>query len=129
MKRLLNLCILSLALSQNWAVADEFNNDYRPEFSNTISAGDLKKSKGVLIVDVRLKEDLVSDPELIPGAMYGDPETLDQWSRNISKDRPIVVYWVAGKWVSQKAATLLSEKGFEVRSLDGGLNAWREQDN
>jgi rhodanese-related sulfurtransferase len=36
------------------------------------------------------------------------------------------VYYVAGKWVSQKGAYLLNERGIEVLSLIGGLNAWKE---
>ena len=118
---------LSLALISGWAVAGEFKDDYRPEFTNTISAGELESSPEVLLLDVRLKEDFARDPALIPGAVYRDPEAIDEWSSQLSTETPIVVYCVAGKWVSQKAATLLAEKGFSVRSLDGGLRAWRAQ--
>lgn len=37
------------------------------------------------------------------------------------------MYCVKGKWVSQKAAKYLSEHGFDVRSLDGGIDAWDAQ--
>jgi rhodanese-related sulfurtransferase len=34
-----------------------------------------------------------------------------------------VVHCVKGKWVSQKAAAYLGEHGFDVRSLNGGIDA------
>jgi Fe-Mn family superoxide dismutase len=64
---------------------------------------------------------------LIPGAIRRDPEGIADRAGKLPKDKPVVVYCVKGKWVSQKAATYLSEHGFDVRSLDGGINAWDAQ--
>ena len=64
---------------------------------------------------------------MIPGAIRRDPEAIADWVSSLPKDRPVVVYCVKGKWVSQKAATYLSKHGFDVRSLDGGIDAWDAQ--
>ncbi|MFT5211874.1 MAG: hypothetical protein ACI9CE_003615 [Flavobacterium sp.] len=53
-------------------------------------------------MDVRLKEDFNKDPNLIPGATYVNPENLPAWSKTIAKESEVLVYSVAGKWVSQK---------------------------
>ncbi len=104
-----------------------FRNDDRPSYSNTISVDALAAydTSDVTIIDVRLAEDFAENPELIEGATHRDPEAISEWAGTIPKDKPVVVYCVKGKWVSQKAATYLDEQGFSVYSLDGGINAWK----
>ena len=48
---------------------------------------------------------------------------MDAWLIGVPRTRPVVVYCVAGRWVSQKAATLLEREGLDVYSLEGGLQA------
>lgn len=43
----------------------------------------------------------------------------------LQKDKPIALYCRSGKR-SQKAAAILSEKGYTVYELDKGFNAWQE---
>lgn len=43
----------------------------------------------------------------------------------LQKDRPIALYCRSGQR-SQKAAAILSEKGYTVYELDKGFNAWQE---
>jgi Fe-Mn family superoxide dismutase len=106
-----------------------FRNDDRPEYTRTASVADLKAQApgGVTVLDVRLSEDFAANPRMIPGAIRRDPEGIADWANKLPKDKPVVVYCVKGKWVSQKAAAYLSEHGFDVRSLDGGINAWEAQ--
>ena len=106
-----------------------FRNDDRPAYTRTASVDDLKAMApdAVTILDVRLSEDFAASPTMIPGASHHDPEAIADWASKLPRDKPVVVYCVKGKWVSQKAATYLSEQGFDVRSLDGGINAWDAQ--
>lgn len=107
-----------------------FRNDDRPTFDRQVSAADLRTeitSDALIILDVRLEEDYAADPELIPGALYRNPETISAWSSSLPKDAKIVVYCVKGKWVSQKAASYLEDRGYDVYSLDGGIEAWQAQ--
>ena len=106
-----------------------FRNDDRPAYTRTASVDDLKAMApdAVTILDVRLSEDFAASPTMIPGASHRDPEAIADWASKLPRDKPVVVYCVKGKWVSQKAATYLSEQGFDVRSLDGGIDAWDAQ--
>lgn len=79
---------------------------------------------GALVIDVRLPEDFASNPVLIDGAVYRNPEQISQWAGALPKDRPIVVYCVKGAWVSQKAATYLRGLGRNVYGLAGGQAGW-----
>lgn len=43
----------------------------------------------------------------------------------LHKDQPVAIYCRSGRR-SQKAAKILTEKGFSIIELDGGLNAWEK---
>jgi rhodanese-related sulfurtransferase len=103
-----------------------FRNDDRPAYSRTTTVGELNAVTpgDVTLVDVRLSEDFAASPAMIPGAVHLDPEDIARWAASLPKDKPVVVYCVKGKWVSQKAATYLTAHGYDVHSLDGGINAW-----
>ncbi len=105
-----------------------FRNDVRPEYNKNLSVDELKDltaAEDITIVDVRLTEDFALDPILIPGAEYRDPELISSWSDLLPKDKKVVLYCVKGAWVSHQAATYLSEKGYDVSTLDGGINGWK----
>jgi len=97
----------------------------RPEYLRTLSVEDLSGfiDKGGVVIDVRLQEDFDMDSRLIPGALRGDPENLENWITD-HKGKPIAVYCVKGKWVSQKVAAHASDLKYDVFSLEGGLAAY-----
>ena len=110
----------------------EFRSDDRPTYDRAISVEELPalQASGAVVLDVRLLEDFEADPVLIPDAMYKDPDSIQSWAGQMSPtDGPVVVYCVAGKWVSQKAATYLSDAGYDVYTLDGGIAAWQSAGN
>lgn len=105
-----------------------FRNDDRPEYSKNITVDDLnsmQQSEDITLIDVRLAEDFALDPTLIPGATYNDPELITEWAKLLPKDKKIVLYCVKGAWVSHKAATYLSNKGYDVSTLNGGIRQWK----
>lgn len=110
------------------AAGYDFRGDDRPTYDNTVSASELASMRagGARVLDVRLIEDFNADPVLVPDAMYRDPDSIQQWAGQMSpEDGPVIVYCVRGKWVSQKAANYLKAEGFEVYSLEGGIEAWK----
>ena len=126
------VCAFMLLFAASCSPASDtyvFRNADRSEYSRTASVAHLNAPApdGVTAVDVRLSEDFAANPTMIPGAIRRDPEGIAAWTSSLPKDKPVVVYCVKGKWVSQKAATYLSEQGFDVRSLDGGIDAWDAQ--
>lgn len=106
----------------------DFRSDDRPPYTRAVDASRLEalqRTDDVTVLDVRLLEDFKADPELIPGAMYRNPDDIEQWFSALPQDSKVVVYCVKGRWVSQKAATFLSDKGYDVYSLSGGIEGWR----
>ena len=119
---------LAVIMVSACATTYEFRNDDRPPYDRQVdTAGfDQLSMDGVTLLDVRLAEDYADDPQIIPDAMYRDPESIETWAAQMSPaDGPVVVYCVRGHWVSQKAANYLNDKGFDVYTLDGGIEGWK----
>lgn len=107
----------------------EFRSQDRPAYAESIGVDELDElidEEAVTLLDIRLLEDYHANPVLIPGATYYDPEQIGAWSSSIPANSKVVVYCVRGAWVSQKAATYLSSKGFDVYTLEGGIEAWQQ---
>jgi glyoxylase-like metal-dependent hydrolase (beta-lactamase superfamily II)/rhodanese-related sulfurtransferase len=88
----------------------------------------LDTGRPVTVVDVRGDEDRTQ--WAIPGSVHvnayealraGQPGALA--AAELRRDRPIVTVCNAGR-VSQTAAAVLSERGFDAWSLTGGMKAW-----
>jgi glyoxylase-like metal-dependent hydrolase (beta-lactamase superfamily II)/rhodanese-related sulfurtransferase len=88
----------------------------------------LDTGQPVTVVDVRGDDDHAQ--WAIPGSVHvnaydalrkHEPGALAEV--DLPKDRPVVTVCNAGR-ASQTAAEILSERGFDVRSLAGGMRAW-----
>ena len=125
----LNLVALAFVLLMAACAAGyDFRSEDRPAYENTVPAAEVQsmQATGATILDVRLIEDFDADPVLVPDAVYRDPDDIRQWVGQMSpEDGPVIVYCVRGKWVSQKAANYLQDEGFEVYSLEGGIEGWK----
>jgi glyoxylase-like metal-dependent hydrolase (beta-lactamase superfamily II) len=82
----------------------------------------------VTVLDIRTDDDYAE--WAIPGSLHvnayealrkGEPGTLKNLA--LPADRPVVTVCNAGK-VSQTAADVLTARGFDARSLAGGMKAW-----
>jgi len=82
----------------------------------------------VAIVDLRHPLSMEADPELIPGARWIDPESIEAHSDELPRDRDIILYCnCPTEATSARAALLLKNHGvLRVRPLVGGLDGWRE---
>jgi rhodanese-related sulfurtransferase len=99
--------------------------------SGTITPAELKnhlkdEKQDLVILDVRRKSDYEADPKIIPGAIWRDPENVDQWSREIPKDKDVAIYCVRGGSVSKSVASRLIQEKVQARILEGGITAWKE---
>jgi glyoxylase-like metal-dependent hydrolase (beta-lactamase superfamily II)/rhodanese-related sulfurtransferase len=99
---------------------------------NTIEANTLRDwleaHQSVVVLDVRSDEDRAQ--WAIPGSLHinayealkaGQPGALAD--AILPHDRPVVTVCNAGR-VSQMAAAVLADRGFDARSLIGGMKAW-----
>lgn len=122
----------ALAVLAGCSPGYDFRSEDRPTYDKTISPVELVslQQQGAAVLDVRLLEDFDADPVLIPDSAYRNPDDIETWTSQMSPaDGPVVVYCVKGKWVSQKAANYLSDRGFEVYSLEGGIDGWKSTGN
>ena len=98
--------------------------------SKSITATELGKllheTSDLVIVDVRRKSDYEADKEVIPGAVWRDPEQVEQWRKDLPEQRPVVIYCVRGGSVSQSVSKHLSDARTNVSILEGGMAAWKE---
>ena len=85
----------------------------------------IQKANKIQIVDVRTPDEF-SEGHL-PGAVNIDVNGTDfaEQIKKLDKKVPVAVYCRSGRR-SKAAATQLSEQGFEVVELDGGIISWQE---
>jgi len=84
----------------------------------------LDRHQDVLILDVRLEEDLGKGSDRLPNASYRRPQDVAAWATALPRDRPVVAYCVYGFQVSRDAVTVLRQHGLDGRTLSGGIAAW-----
>ena len=84
----------------------------------------MARKEDVVLLDVRKIEDLASGSDMLPGAQHRNPEQFDTWSASLPKDKRIVAYCVYGFQVSRDPIAILRQRGYDARSLAGGIAAW-----
>ena len=76
-------------------------------------------------IDVRRKGAYEAAPEVIEGAVWRDPETVDEWAGELA-GAEVVVYCVYGHEVGQSTAARLRDAGISARYLTGGIEDWKK---
>ena len=79
----------------------------------------------LVVLDVRRQSDFDASDCIVEGARREDPERVADWAASLDAATPIVVYCVKGGQVSQGAREALAARGFDVRYVEGGINAWK----
>jgi rhodanese-related sulfurtransferase len=97
----------------------------------SISADDLYQSLGStaapIVIDVRRAPAFEADERMIVGAIRCNPEEFAAWRHGRTDSRPVVVYCVHGREVSQGVAETLRGLCVDARYLAGGIGTWVEQ--
>jgi superoxide dismutase, Fe-Mn family len=88
------------------------------------SADEVQASSGVKRIDVRRKGAYEAAPDVIAGAVWRDPERVDDWAREFSGTE-VVVYCVYGHEVGQSTAARLRGAGVAARYVVGGIEDWK----
>lgn len=79
----------------------------------------------VQIIDARPRHFTTRSHEIMEGAVWRDPERIDEWIGEISKEQPVVTYCVYGFHVGCQTAIALRKAGFDARYMAGGHYAWK----
>ena len=119
---LLVLVVIVAACAVNAVKNTGFKTVTGDEFSKLITA-----NSKIQLLDVRTPEEYAEGH--IAGARLinvWDSTFVEQATAQLSKDKPVAVYCRSGRR-SATAAGKLVKQGYEVINLDGGINAWLQQ--
>lgn len=98
--------------------------------THSIDINGLKKllstGEAVSILDVRRRAVYQADPNTIKGAVWRDPEKIDDWAKQLPVGKRAVVYCVKGGSVSRSVTDRLRGEKFDAVFLEGGLKNWIE---
>ena len=78
------------------------------------------------LLDVRRKADKEADPEMIPGAVWYDPEKVGEWEQTIPSGTKVVIYCARGGSVSKSTLATLRESNHDAVFIEGGIEAWKK---
>jgi Fe-Mn family superoxide dismutase len=79
----------------------------------------------VQIIDARPRHYTTKSHDIMEGAVWRDPERVDDWIGELSKEKPVVTYCVYGFHVGCQTAIALKKSGFDARYMAGGHYAWK----
>ena len=87
-------------------------------------SAEIARSERIQVVDVRPTHYFTRGTDMMRGAIWRDPDRVDDWSTDLSTDAPVYVYCAYGYYVSQGVTAALRERGFDAKYILGGLSAW-----
>ena len=85
----------------------------------------LKSGQRVQVIDARPRHYITKASEIMEGAVWRDPERMDDWVGELNKDEPVVTFCVYGFHIGCQTATALREKGFDAKYMAGGHFGWK----
>jgi superoxide dismutase, Fe-Mn family len=84
----------------------------------------LAKGDPVQVVDARPRHHMSRTVDLMEGAVWRDPDRVEEWIGELSTDAPVAVYCAYGFHVGCNVTRALRERGFDARYIRGGVSAW-----
>lgn len=98
--------------------------DRDPDAPRTILASEVNPD-AVLVFDVRREADYAASNEIIPGAMWKNPEKIDIWVNALPRTLDVIIYCVRGGGVSNSVVDRLQAEGVKARFIEGGIEAYK----
>ena len=85
----------------------------------------LAAGRPVQIIDTRPRHYSTRAHDILDGAVWRDPEHVDEWVGTLSKEVPVVTFCVYGFHIGCQSAATLRNAGFDARYMAGGYYAWK----
>src|SRR2546422_6028538 len=95
-----------------------------PSLSVEELAAQLAKGEPVQVLDARPRHHISRTVDLMEGAIWRDPDRVEEWIGELSTDEPVAVYCAYGFHVGCNVTKALRERGFDARYIRGGVSAW-----
>src|SRR5262252_8598765 len=87
-------------------------------------ASRLAGGEAIQVIDARPRYHFSRSTDMMQGAIYRDPERVDEWCKDLSPDAPVAIYCSYGFNVGCAVTGVLRQRGFDARYVQGGLSAW-----
>jgi Fe-Mn family superoxide dismutase len=85
----------------------------------------LDAGKPVQVIDARPRHYISRRQDIMVGATWRDPERVQEWAGELSKENPVVVFCAYGFHVACKTAIALRDVGFDAKNMKGGHSGWK----
>jgi Fe-Mn family superoxide dismutase len=85
----------------------------------------LEQGVPVQVIDTRPRHYSTRAQDIMEGATWRDPERVDEWIGELSKNAPVVTFCVYGFHIGCETAATLRKAGFDARYMAGGHYAWK----
>ncbi len=85
----------------------------------------LDAGQPIQIIDTRPRHYSTRAPDIMEGAVWRDPERVDEWIGELSKTEPVLTFCVYGFHIGCETAETLRKAGFDARYMAGGHFAWK----
>jgi Fe-Mn family superoxide dismutase len=103
----------------------------QPQFADvpTISPEEVRallaSGSPLQIIDTRPRHYSSRAQDMMAGAVWRDPERIDEWMGELSKAEPVITFCVYGFHIGCESAATLRQAGFDARYMAGGHAAWK----
>jgi len=104
--------------------SDDPSDQSLPSLSVEELAARLAKGEPVQVLDARPRHHISRTVDLMEGAVWRDPDRVEEWIGELSSDTPVAVYCAYGFHVGCNVTRTLRERGFDARYIRGGVSAW-----
>jgi Fe-Mn family superoxide dismutase len=85
----------------------------------------LDAGERIQIIDTRPRHYTTRAQDMMEGAVWRDPERVDEWIGELLKTDPVVTFCVYGFHIGCETAVTLRKAGFDARYMVGGHYAWK----
>jgi superoxide dismutase, Fe-Mn family len=85
----------------------------------------IKSGAKVQLIDTRPRHYTTRGSDIAEGAIWRDPERIEEWMGALSKEVPVVTFCVYGFHIGCQSAATLRKAGFDARYMTGGHYAWK----
>jgi Fe-Mn family superoxide dismutase len=103
---------------------EDLSDTSLPSLSVEELSAQLARGDRVQVLDARPRHYISRATDMMEGAIWRDPDRVEDWVRELSADRPVAVYCAYGFHVGCNVTRALRERGLDARYVRGGLSAW-----
>ena len=115
---------LNAAHAGNALPGEDPSDKSLPSISVEELAAKLEEGDDIQVLDARPRHYMSRNVDQMAGAVWRDPDQVESWADQLSREQPVLVYCAYGFHVGCNVTRALRERGFDARFVRGGVSAW-----